>query len=116
MTAVEESPKFTGFVKATGHTTTYTASSIQKLNQIQWAELSTYSPETMIANWNEDKYKISSMSKCRPMLSQYDHYYVTTYRGSYGTPSKKVPDVLRFSPGALSKPAWRSIILAKTSS
>lgn len=96
---VEESPKFTGFVKATGHTTTWTRSNIQKLNELRWAELKTYSAGTLISNWNEDKYDVKSMSKCRPLPSQYDHYYVTTYRGSFGNTPTKVPDVLRFSPG-----------------
>ena len=99
MSAVEESPTFTGFLKASGRTTTWSKSSRQRLNEIRWAELQTYTAGTLIANWNEDKYDIRSMSKCSPLPSQYDHYYITTYRNSYAKAPMKPPDALRFSPG-----------------
>ncbi len=99
MTAVEENPTFTGFLKASGRTTTWSKSSRQRLNEIRWAELQTYNTSTLIANWNEDKYDVRNVSKRSPLPSQYDHYYVTTYRRSYAKAPMKPPDVLRFSPG-----------------
>lgn len=100
MTSVEDTPTFNGFIEASGQARIWNKlSDQQKLNTVNWSERQTYSQGTLIANWNEDGFDISRLSKVSPLPSQYDHYYETLYRTSYSKNPPKVPEVLRHSSG-----------------
>lgn len=55
-----------------------------------------YSCDTLIGNWNEEKFDVKELSKARCLPSQYGHYYNTNYKLSYDKSSHKVPEVLRY--------------------
>lgn len=91
----KESPIFSGFVKASGRWGEQT----RRHSALKWAELNAYSEGVLVSNWNEEKFDVKSVSKPTPLPSQFDHYYQTTYRGSYNKGPPKVPEELRYPSG-----------------
>ena len=66
-------PTFKGFSEATGHTSLLSDSSEEKLNTFGWKVTTneeSYSSDTLIGNWNEEKFDIKSMSRSKPLPSQ----------------------------------------------
>jgi hypothetical protein len=44
-----------------------------------------YGNQTLIYNWLEERADVKNERIQKPLPSQYDHYFTTTYEGAYGT-------------------------------
>ncbi|XP_003387083.1 PREDICTED: UPF0686 protein C11orf1 homolog [Amphimedon queenslandica] len=92
-----EQPSFTGFLKASGQAEVWDDEfDMKKFQQFGWRTTtneSNYSTDTLVGNWNEEKFDVKSLSKAKPLPSQYDHYFETTYKAGYSQP-KKNPQTL----------------------
>ena len=102
LAAIETSgpPTFSGFVKAKGKIWKMRTRREQG-DTVRWAEKMTYSDGILLANWNEDKYDISSMVKLTPLPSQYTYCYQSTYRDSYSKSPTGVPNCLKYTSGII---------------
>ena len=91
---------FLSELKATGHGEVWDHSTDRnKFRQFGWrctTNESAFSTDTLIGNWNEQRFDIHRMFQPQPIPSSYSHYFETTYVASHGpkTP-KKVPASLR---------------------
>ncbi len=102
--AAETSVTFKGFLKASGQAEVWDDTDEKKFSQFGWRTKTTesaYSTNTLIGNWNEERFDISKLSKCPNPTSQYDHYFSTTYKEAYAKSPSKIPDVLRHSSGKI---------------
>ncbi|CAI8027662.1 UPF0686 protein C11orf1 homolog [Geodia barretti] len=69
-------------------------------DQVGWLRTEcAYSPNTLIGNWNEKRFDVSLLSQARPLPSQYNHYFESTYTQSFSKEPQKVPEALKFSRG-----------------
>ena len=107
-TVEENSPTFSGFVKATGQATIWnknpnmTTQYYRPSNVASWAERKTYSKGTLLYNWNEDMFDVSYMARAVVQPSRYDHYYTSTYRQCYSRrslPASGVLECLKYTAG-----------------
>lgn len=99
MTTVTKAPTFSGFVGATARATVLENCRQQKMNPSKWAEPKTYSEGTLLYNWYEGKFDVSTLSKVTSQPSQYDHYYQTIYKTTYSQSPPKVPECLKYYSG-----------------
>lgn len=99
MSDVPLQPAFRGFLKASG---TVGEGQLGRGEGVGWqgrTNVSTFSSDTLIGNWNEERFDVSRLTQPRPLPSQYDHYFETTYRHAYSKSPPSVPEVLRYSRG-----------------
>lgn len=79
-------PGFHGFSKASGHAELWEETDPKKLEQSGWrtgTNESAYTADTLIGNWNEQRFDVAYISKRRSLPSQYSHCYETTNRKDY---------------------------------
>ncbi|XP_071806355.1 cilia- and flagella-associated protein 68-like [Asterias amurensis] len=53
-----------------------------------------YSPQTLVGNWNEERFDIERVRVPKRLPSQFEHYFETTHMDSYKTERKEVPKTL----------------------
>ncbi|XP_066920058.1 cilia- and flagella-associated protein 68-like [Clytia hemisphaerica] len=65
-----------------------------------------FKSETLIGNWNEERYDIKYLAKKKPIPSQYNHYFETTHRKSYSTKKniQNLPDHVKLLGGSQCEP------------
>lgn len=90
---------FKGFLKASGQAQVWDHTDNKKSSQLGWKTETAYSTDTLVGNWNEEWFDVSKMSQSNRPLSQYDHYFETTYKQTYEKSPPKVPEVLKFRQG-----------------
>lgn len=98
MAGAETGITFKGFLKASGQAEVWDDTDEKKFSQFGWRTNTTesaYSTNTLIGNWNEEKFDLSKLSKTPAPPSQYDHYFSTTYKESFVKSPPTVPEVLR---------------------
>ncbi|MBN3292964.1 CK001 protein, partial [Polypterus senegalus] len=49
-----------------------------------------YTNQTLIGNWNEERFSVSSATRSRPLPTQFAHYFTTTHTSDYGTHASAV--------------------------
>lgn len=99
MAGREGHPDFQGFLKASGQAELWDKGGKQS-DQFGWRTHTTeYSSDTLIGNWNEERFDVAKLAQSRCLPSQYSHYFETTYCHGYSKSPHKVPEVLRFSRG-----------------
>ena len=91
-------PTFSGFLKASGKAEIWTNTEGNNC-QPPWQLLNTYTSDTLIGNWNEERFDVKELSQTKCLPSQYDHYFETTYRQGYSKSLPGVPEVLKYSQG-----------------
>ena len=102
MTAKNLDPTFKGFLKASGQAEVWDDTDKKKFSQFGWRTRTTesaYSSDTLIGNWNEERFDVTKLAQSKRLPSQYDHYFETTYRQAYAKSPPKVPEALRYSQG-----------------
>lgn len=95
---------FRGFLKASGQAEVWDDTDKKKFDQFGWRTRTTesaYSSDTLIGNWNEERFDVSKLAQPKRLPSQYDHYFETTYRKTYLKSPPNVPQALRYSQGML---------------
>lgn len=93
---------FKGFLKASGQAEVWDDTDEKKFSQFGWrtnTSESAYSTNTLIGNWNEERFDLSKLSQTRAPPSQYDHYFSTTYKDGYVKSPPEIPSVLKHSSG-----------------
>ena len=98
----EGHPNFRGFLKASGQAEVWDDTDKKKFNQFgwrSWTNESAYSSDTLIGNWNEERFDVSKLARSKCLPSQYDHYFESTYRQAYSKSPPQVPEVLKYSRG-----------------
>lgn len=90
---------FVSELRATGHGEVWDHTDEKKLQQFGWRCTNTessYNTSTLIGNWNEQRFDINRISKPKPIPSQYNHYFETTYGSGYNTvDTNRVPESLK---------------------
>ena len=64
-------PSFQGFMRATGHAEVWEDD--KKFQQFGWRTTtseSAYSTDTLIGNWNEERFDVQKIAKAKPLPSQ----------------------------------------------
>ncbi|XP_065056543.1 cilia- and flagella-associated protein 68-like [Rhopilema esculentum] len=102
-------PPFCGYLTASGQGETWDHSDGNKFKQFGWrctTNETGYSHETLIGNWNEERYDTRNMSINKPIPSQYSHYFQTSYENDFKTKGKvsNLPDYVKKIGGAVSEP------------
>ncbi|XP_044164770.1 UPF0686 protein C11orf1 homolog isoform X1 [Acropora millepora] len=96
---------FVSELRATGHGELWDHTDEKKFQQFGWRCTNTessYNTSTLIGNWNEQRFDINRISKPKPVPSQYNHYFETTYGSGYNTvDTSKVPEALKHLEGHL---------------
>ncbi|XP_784695.1 UPF0686 protein C11orf1 homolog [Strongylocentrotus purpuratus] len=67
---------------------------LEKFQQYGWRTTTKedcYTPDTLIGNWNEERFDIKRIRVPKSLPSQYDHYFDTTQKSSYVSGPKPVP-------------------------
>ena len=67
-------PSFQGFMRATGHAEVWEDD--KKFQQFGWRTTtseSAYSTDTLIGNWNEERFDVQKIAKAKPLPSQVIH-------------------------------------------
>ena len=100
MSSKEGHPSFQGFLKASGQAELWDKGG-KKSDQLGWCRTHTteYSSDTLIGNWNEERFDVSKLAQSKCLPSQYSHYFETTYSQGYSRSPHKVPEVLKYSRG-----------------
>ncbi|XP_015769560.1 PREDICTED: UPF0686 protein C11orf1 homolog [Acropora digitifera] len=97
---------FVSELRATGHGELWDHTDEKKFQQFGWRCTNTessYNTSTLIGNWNEQRFDINRISKPKPIPSQYNHYFETTYGSGYNTvDTSKVPEALKHLEGEVS--------------
>lgn len=66
----------------------------QKFGQFGWRctnKENSYSNDTLVGNWNEQRFDLSRQRQAKPLPSQYAHYFETTYRSNFNEGGNEVP-------------------------
>ena len=104
MSSKEGHPSFQGFVKASGQAELWDkgAGKLKSGDQlVGWCRKHTtdYLSDTLIGNWNEERFDVTKLAQSKCLPSQYSHYFETTYSQGYSRTPQKVPEVLKYSRG-----------------
>lgn len=101
MSEREGHPAFQGFLKASGQAELW-GKGEKPSDQFGWRTHTTeYSSDTLIGNWNEERFDVSKLAQSKCLPSQHNHYFETTYGHGYSRTPHKVPEVLKYSRGML---------------
>ena len=97
-------PSFQGFLKASGQAELWdrgAGGGKKSGDQLGWCRTHTteYSSDTLIGNWNEERFDVTKLAQSKCLPSQYSHYFETTYSQGYSRSPHKVPEVLKYSRG-----------------
>ena len=71
--STSQKPKFTGFSQASGQATLLSEISPEKLNTFGWKVTTneeSYSSDTLIGNWNEERFDVKNLKRNQPLPSQ----------------------------------------------
>lgn len=101
-----EGPSFTGFLKASGQADVSAGTDKKEFDQSKWSANTArgrYSSDTLIANWNEERFDVSKLAKPKRLPSDYDHYFETTYRHDYLKSPPSIPEALKYTQGEFGK-------------
>lgn len=102
MSGREGHPSFHGFVKASGQAELWNGAGGKKEDQFGWRSHTTeYSSDTLIGNWNEERFDVTRLAQPKCLPSQHSHYFETTYSQGYCKSPHKVPEVLKYSRGTV---------------
>ncbi|KAL5499627.1 hypothetical protein EMCRGX_G011079 [Ephydatia muelleri] len=96
-------PAFRGFSKVSGYAEIWDETDTKKLEQSGWrtgTNENAYSTDTLIGNWNEQRFDVTYISKRRSLPSQYDHCYETTSRKDYTNHHHSKPTITATHPTA----------------
>ncbi|ESO93723.1 hypothetical protein LOTGIDRAFT_203076 [Lottia gigantea] len=70
-----------------------------KFKQVGWRcttkEDASYGNSTLIGNWNEKRFDIGKAKETKPLPSQYNHYFESTYDTGYNLKNAGVPRELK---------------------
>ncbi|KAK3597988.1 hypothetical protein CHS0354_042341 [Potamilus streckersoni] len=92
-------PAFRSMVRASGLGEVWThAKDDEKFKQFGWRCTNSenlYSRPSLIGNWNEESFDISRTRQAKPIPSQYNHYFETTYDTDYNKNPYEVPKELK---------------------
>ena len=70
---MSQRPPFCGYLTASGHGETWDHTDANKFKQFGWrctTNETEYSHDTLIGNWNEERYDVKTMAKNKPLPSQ----------------------------------------------
>ncbi|KAJ8313341.1 hypothetical protein KUTeg_009127 [Tegillarca granosa] len=85
MTTFEDdrNPPFRAMVRASGLAEVWThVNDMEKFGQFGWRctnKENSYANDTLVGNWNEERFDVSKQSEAKRIPSQHDHYFETTY-------------------------------------
>ena len=101
-------PSFQGFLKASGQAELWDRGAgrgKKSSDQLGWCRTHTteYSSDTLIGNWNEERFDVTKLAQSKCLPSQYSHYFETTYSQGYSRSPHKVPEVLKYSRGTCTR-------------
>lgn len=100
MSSRDGHPAFQGFVKASGQAEVWKKKGGNQSDQFGWRTHTTdYSSDTLIGNWNEERFDVVKLAQSKCLPSQYSHYFETTYSQGYSRAPHKVPEVLKYNRG-----------------
>ena len=71
-------PTFKGFLKASGHAEIWDDTDVKKFQQFGWRTTtreSSYSSNTLIGNWNEERFDVKRFCQPKPLPSQVGHIH-----------------------------------------
>ncbi|KAM4702981.1 cilia- and flagella-associated protein 68 [Rhinophrynus dorsalis] len=81
------SPPHGSVLQADGHGEVWSDSGLEsKFKQYGWrctTNEDSYSNKTLMGNWNQERFDLRKLEERKPLPSQYDHYYQTTYSCEY---------------------------------
>ncbi|XP_072166335.1 cilia- and flagella-associated protein 68-like [Diadema setosum] len=93
--ASEDEVAFRSMVRASGLGEVWThTTDLEKFRQYGWRTTTKedcYTPNTLVGNWNEERFDIERLRVPKRLPSQYDHYFDTTHKESYVSNPKAVP-------------------------
>lgn len=99
MSHLDNNPSFQAMVRASGLGEVWTHSTdAAKFNQFGWRctnKETSYSNDTLIGNWNEERFDNSIVKQAKPLPSQHNHYFESTYDQSYNFKPYEVPKELK---------------------
>ncbi|XP_049634375.1 UPF0686 protein C11orf1 homolog [Suncus etruscus] len=85
-------PHYGSLIHANGHAEVWTDwNDISKFFQYGWrcnTNENAYSIQTLMGNWNQDRFDLKYIMQPKPLPSQFGHYFETTYDESYNS---KIP-------------------------
>ncbi|XP_064424760.1 UPF0686 protein C11orf1 homolog [Latimeria chalumnae] len=90
--ASRQTVPFRSMIRASGYAEVWNESN--KFNQYGWKCATyedQYSNDTLIGNWNEERFDIKKLVQRKPLPSQYAHYYQTTYSSAYNKEDRLRP-------------------------
>ncbi|XP_038049546.1 UPF0686 protein C11orf1 homolog [Patiria miniata] len=93
--ATEDEVAFRSMVRASGLGEVWQHTSDElKFKQYGWRTTTKedcYSPQTLVGNWNEERFDIERIRVPKRLPSQFEHYFETTHADSYKMERKSVP-------------------------
>merc|ERR1739841_36967 len=96
-------------ITASGHGEIYDVTNTDKFKQFGWRCMTNetgYKSDTLIGNWNEERYDVSHVAKSKPITSQFSHYFETTHNADFKTDKKigELPEHVRLLGGVATEP------------
>ncbi|KAM8927675.1 cilia- and flagella-associated protein 68 [Pelodytes ibericus] len=80
-------PGFGSILHADGHGEVWTdLGPLTKFKQYGWrctTKEDSYSNKSLMGNWNQERYDLCKLAERKPIPSQYDHYYQTSYSAAH---------------------------------
>ncbi|XP_064650873.1 cilia- and flagella-associated protein 68-like [Lineus longissimus] len=96
---LEQDPPFRSMIRSSGLAEVWTHThDEQKFTQFGWRSTTkdtSYSNNTLIGNWNEQRFDIAKQRQSKRLPSQYGHYFQTSYDASHNTQPYSPPEVLK---------------------
>ncbi|XP_065827216.1 cilia- and flagella-associated protein 68-like [Oscarella lobularis] len=87
MSASSNRLAFCSELRASGHGEVWDHTDEKKFDQFGWRTTtseSAYKSSTLIGNWCEESFDDKRVTSPKPLPSQYNHYFTSTYGKSYG--------------------------------
>ncbi|XP_055958912.1 cilia- and flagella-associated protein 68-like [Patella vulgata] len=96
--SLQPEPSFRSMVRSSGLAEEWVhENDNSKFGQVGWrctTKEDAYSNTTLIGNWNEKRFDISRI-KNKPLPSQYNHYFESTYDASHNVAPNQMPRELK---------------------
>jgi len=94
---------------ASGNGEVYDQGNANKFQQFGWrctTNETGFKSDTLIGNWNEERYDVRYLSKNKPINSQYSHYFATTHGIDFKSDKKteELPSHVKLFGGKQSEP------------
>ncbi|KAK2148514.1 hypothetical protein LSH36_492g02002 [Paralvinella palmiformis] len=94
-----ELPPFCSMVRSSGLAEVWTHNHDDlKFRQFGWRctnQENEFSKDTLVGNWNEERFDIEEQKKAKPLPSQHEHYFGSTYGANYNKKPIEVPPQLK---------------------